>query len=235
MAKDLCLMPSKNCHIALNCQNMAICRYDSNFFSWTIFLYLSQLRKFPFFNIIHLSTHPLCSDHTETVSVEKTSSFSRCACRDPPYRKTMWRSVSLCLLGCAVADTAAKARKRCCEVAAWGKIFGWWVFWVVKLFFCHQDCYLTINMRPRTNKMKCWASEQRTTNNHQQSTTSGLLSRQVKVQLFAEAGCPFCRAAIAGPVWKPRFGWTLQSIQQYDQWVQNSPFQPPGMDGAKTL
>lgn len=128
-----------------------------------------------------------------------------CACRDPPYRKTMWRSVSLCLLGCAVADTAAKARKRCCEVAAWGKIFGWWVFWVVKLFFCHQDCYLTINMRPRTNKMKCWASEQRTTNNHQQSTTSGLLSRQVKVQLFAEAGCPFCRAAIAGPVWKPRF------------------------------
>jgi len=42
----------------------------------------------------------------------------------------MWRSVSLCLLGCAVADTAAK----------------------------------------------------------------------VKVQLFAEAGCPFCRAAIAGPV-----------------------------------
>ena len=23
---------------------------------------------------------------------------------------------------------------------------------------------------------------------------------QVKVQLFAEAGCPFCRAAIAGPV-----------------------------------
>ena len=72
-------------------------------------------------------------------------------------------------------------------------------------FFCHQDGYLTINMRPRTTKMKGWASEQTTTNN-QQSTTSGLLSRQVKVQLFAEAGCPFCRAAIAGPVWQPRFG-----------------------------
>lgn len=208
-------MPSKNCHIALNCQNMAICRYDSNYFSWTIFLYLSQLRKFPFFNIIHLSTHPLCSDHTETVSVEKTSSFSRHGLRVswPTLPENHVALRKLVLVGMCRGGHSSQGS----EKVLWGCCLGQNLGMVGVLggelvFFGHQDGYLTINMRPRTTKMKCWVSEQRTTNNQQQSTTSGLLSRQVKVQLFAEAGCPFCRAAIAGPVWKPRFGWTLQNV-----------------------